>query len=243
MFNFAIGHQSLPADFVYEAVKAVLDNNAQLRQAIAAGAETVPENATKNTFLPFHPGAARYYREKGIAIPDLAHRRLMAPGRALGAAAVHGMVVAPDAAGCGGGVWQADVPQEGAPCGPRPLAAEAACPAGAAGVCCACRPAAVAMPRAGRPAEERAMPTAAVCGRRAARDASLPPCRGWPGRRAPGRRGRSASSCPSARRVERHPGPAAGRSAAAAPRPASGGGEPRRRGRNDRRSGAGAGPA
>ncbi|MFN6955317.1 MAG: TAXI family TRAP transporter solute-binding subunit [Acetobacteraceae bacterium] len=70
MFNFAIGHQSLDAGFVYELVKAVLDNNAQLRQAIAAGAETVAENAVKNTFLPFHPGAVRYYREKGIAIPD-----------------------------------------------------------------------------------------------------------------------------------------------------------------------------
>jgi TRAP transporter TAXI family solute receptor len=70
MFNFAIGHQSLDAGFVYELVKAVLDNNAQLRQAIAAGAETVAENAVKNTFLPFHPGAVRYYRERGIAIPD-----------------------------------------------------------------------------------------------------------------------------------------------------------------------------
>ena len=70
MFNFAIGHQSLDAGFVYELVKAVLDNNAQLRQAIAAGAETVAENATKNGFLPFHPGAVRYFRERGIAIPD-----------------------------------------------------------------------------------------------------------------------------------------------------------------------------
>ena len=70
MFNFAIGHQSLDAGFVYELVKAVLDNNAQLRQAIAAGAETVAANAVKNTFLPFHPGAVRYYREKGITIPD-----------------------------------------------------------------------------------------------------------------------------------------------------------------------------
>ena len=70
MFNFAIAHQSLDAGFVYELVKAVLDNNAQLRQAIAAGAETLAENATKNTFLPFHPGAVRYYREKGISIPD-----------------------------------------------------------------------------------------------------------------------------------------------------------------------------
>jgi TRAP transporter TAXI family solute receptor len=70
MFNFAVGHQSLDEGFVYELVKAVLDNNAQLRQAIAAGAETVAANATKNTFLPFHPGAVRYYRERGIAIPD-----------------------------------------------------------------------------------------------------------------------------------------------------------------------------
>jgi TRAP transporter TAXI family solute receptor len=70
MFNFAIGHHSLDAGFVYELVKAVLDNNAQLRQAVAAGAETVAENAVKNSFLPFHPGAVRYYRERGIAIPD-----------------------------------------------------------------------------------------------------------------------------------------------------------------------------
>ena len=70
MFNFAIGHQSLDAGFVYELMKAVLDNNAQLRQAIAAGAETVAENAAKNSFLPFHPGAVRYFRERGITIPD-----------------------------------------------------------------------------------------------------------------------------------------------------------------------------
>jgi TRAP-type uncharacterized transport system substrate-binding protein len=33
-------------------------------------AETVVQNVDKNTFLPFHPGAARYYREIGIKIPD-----------------------------------------------------------------------------------------------------------------------------------------------------------------------------
>jgi TRAP transporter TAXI family solute receptor len=70
MFNFAIGHKSLPEDFVYEAVKAVLGQNAQLKQAIAAGAETLASNASKNTFLPYHPGAARYLREAGQTIPD-----------------------------------------------------------------------------------------------------------------------------------------------------------------------------
>jgi hypothetical protein len=70
MFNFAIGHKSLPEDLVYEAVKAVLGQNAKLTQVISAGAATVAANATKNTFLPYHPGAARYLREVGQNIPD-----------------------------------------------------------------------------------------------------------------------------------------------------------------------------
>ena len=70
MFNFAIGHRSLPDGLVYEMVKSVLGQNARLKQAIAAAAETVPANAAKNTFLPYHPGAAKYLREVGQAIPD-----------------------------------------------------------------------------------------------------------------------------------------------------------------------------
>lgn len=70
MFNFAIGHKSLPEDLVYEMVKSVLTQNARLKQAIAAGAETLAENAGKNTFLPYHPGAARFLREAGQTIPD-----------------------------------------------------------------------------------------------------------------------------------------------------------------------------
>jgi uncharacterized protein len=70
MFNFAIGHKSLPEDLVYEITKAVLGQNGRLRQAIAAASETLAENAGKNTFLPYHPGAARYLREVGQQIPD-----------------------------------------------------------------------------------------------------------------------------------------------------------------------------
>jgi TRAP transporter TAXI family solute receptor len=70
MFNFAIGHKSLAEDLVYEMVKSVLGQNARLRQAIAAASETLAENAGKNTFLPYHPGAARYLREVGQKIPD-----------------------------------------------------------------------------------------------------------------------------------------------------------------------------
>jgi TRAP transporter TAXI family solute receptor len=70
MYNFAIGHKSLPEDLAYEITKAVLGQNARLRQAIAAASETVASNASKNTFLPYHPGAARYLREAGQTIPD-----------------------------------------------------------------------------------------------------------------------------------------------------------------------------
>lgn len=70
MFNFAIGHRTLPEDLVYEIVKAVLTQNDRLKQAIAAGAETLASNANKNSFLPYHPGAARFMREAGQTIPD-----------------------------------------------------------------------------------------------------------------------------------------------------------------------------
>lgn len=70
VFNFAIAHKDLPDDLIYEIVKAVMDNNPRMVQGHAAAVETIPANASKNTFLPFHPGAAKYYREKGVAIPD-----------------------------------------------------------------------------------------------------------------------------------------------------------------------------
>jgi uncharacterized protein len=70
VFNFAIAHKDLPDDLVYEIVKAVMDNNQRMVQGHAAAVETVPANATKNTFLPFHPGAAKYFREKGVNIAD-----------------------------------------------------------------------------------------------------------------------------------------------------------------------------
>jgi TRAP-type uncharacterized transport system substrate-binding protein len=36
-------------------------------QASHAAAETVPANFTRNTLLPFHPGAMRWYASKATA--------------------------------------------------------------------------------------------------------------------------------------------------------------------------------
>lgn len=70
VYNFAIAHKDLPDDLVYGIVKAVMENNAKMVQGHAAAKETLPQNVSKNTFLPFHPGAVRYFREKGIKIDD-----------------------------------------------------------------------------------------------------------------------------------------------------------------------------
>ncbi len=70
VFNFAIVHKDVPEDLVYEIVKAVMENNPKMVQGHVAAKETLPQNVSKNAFLPFHPGAARYFREKGHQIPD-----------------------------------------------------------------------------------------------------------------------------------------------------------------------------
>ncbi len=69
VYNFTIGRADLPDDLVYQLVKAVHENQPRLVKAHPAASETLPQNVVKNTFLPFHPGAVRYYREIGINIP------------------------------------------------------------------------------------------------------------------------------------------------------------------------------
>jgi TRAP transporter TAXI family solute receptor len=70
MYTFAIGRDDLPDELVYQLVKAVFENQPRLVKATSAASDTLPKNAVKNTFLPFHPGAVRYYREIGINIPE-----------------------------------------------------------------------------------------------------------------------------------------------------------------------------
>jgi uncharacterized protein len=70
VYNFAIARTDLPDELVYQLVKAVFDNQPRLLKAHPTASETIPQNVEKNTFLPFHPGAVRYYREIGIKIPE-----------------------------------------------------------------------------------------------------------------------------------------------------------------------------
>lgn len=69
LFNFAIAHKDVPEDLVYAVVKAVLENNPAMVKGHKAAVETLTANWNRNTFLPFHPGAVRYLKEKGLNVP------------------------------------------------------------------------------------------------------------------------------------------------------------------------------
>ncbi len=64
--NFLIVRADLDEKTVYEITKAMFENLDRLVQAHAAAKGIKLENATKGLPVPLHPGAAKYYREKGI---------------------------------------------------------------------------------------------------------------------------------------------------------------------------------
>lgn len=64
LYNFAVGSEKLPDDLAYAILAAVFDNHDELMQAHPAAAETGPANFTRNTVLPFHGGAAKWFNQK-----------------------------------------------------------------------------------------------------------------------------------------------------------------------------------
>ena len=70
LYNFAVASKSLPDDLVYSIVKAFYANHDRMVAAHPSARDSVVANLNRNQFLPFHPGAVRYYREIGVEIPD-----------------------------------------------------------------------------------------------------------------------------------------------------------------------------
>lgn len=73
LYNFAVARPDLPPTLVEAIVKTVFDNNDVLVEAHPAAASTIPSNFTRNTFLPYHPGAAQYYgatATSGVMLSD-----------------------------------------------------------------------------------------------------------------------------------------------------------------------------
>jgi TRAP transporter TAXI family solute receptor len=73
LYNFAVTHSALPDDLVYAITEVVFTSNDEMMQIHHAAADTIPRNFARNTILPFHGGAARWYRNKsasGVVLGD-----------------------------------------------------------------------------------------------------------------------------------------------------------------------------
>jgi TRAP transporter TAXI family solute receptor len=68
LYNFAIANKEMPDALAYTITRTILENNPTMLRAHAAARDTVAANASRNTVLTFHPGAVRYYKEKGIKL-------------------------------------------------------------------------------------------------------------------------------------------------------------------------------
>ena len=53
---------------VYNLTRAIFDHTAEIAAENGKGAELSIENATSGMTAPFHPGAARYFAEKGVTV-------------------------------------------------------------------------------------------------------------------------------------------------------------------------------
>jgi len=64
--NFLVTRADLKDDEVYAITKAIYENLPELAAAHSAAKGIKPENAMKGSPVPFHPGAEKYFKEKGI---------------------------------------------------------------------------------------------------------------------------------------------------------------------------------
>lgn len=64
--NLLMTRANLPDDTIYAMTKAMFENLPELVAAHAAARDISLESAAKGSPVPLHPGAERYYREKGV---------------------------------------------------------------------------------------------------------------------------------------------------------------------------------
>ncbi|RJR23815.1 MAG: TAXI family TRAP transporter solute-binding subunit [Desulfobacteraceae bacterium] len=68
-WNMFVCPESTPADLAYKATKVLFENVQTLHSSVKAAKDTNPEATAKfvgKTAIPFHPGAVKYFKEKGL---------------------------------------------------------------------------------------------------------------------------------------------------------------------------------
>jgi TRAP-type uncharacterized transport system substrate-binding protein len=68
-----ITHKDQAADFIYEVVKTTMENREILEKTHPSAKETLIENAPFIASIPLHPGAIKYFVEKGVKFPPEAY--------------------------------------------------------------------------------------------------------------------------------------------------------------------------
>ncbi|MNP22654.1 hypothetical protein D3C76_1153350 [compost metagenome] len=64
--NILVTHEGVSDDLAYQMTRQMFDNLPRLVTAHAAAKDISLENAAKNLPIPLHPGAERFYKEKGL---------------------------------------------------------------------------------------------------------------------------------------------------------------------------------
>jgi len=64
--NLLVTHEKVSTDVVYEMTRGIFENLERLGNSHAAARQIKLENAVKGLPIPLHPGAEKYYREKGL---------------------------------------------------------------------------------------------------------------------------------------------------------------------------------
>lgn len=64
-----IARNDVADDTIYNFVKGIFDNQEDITAGHAKGAELSLETAVSGIDIPFHPGAAQYFEEMGVAMP------------------------------------------------------------------------------------------------------------------------------------------------------------------------------
>lgn len=64
--TIVITHKDTDPDLVYKVTKAILEHTQELGEMHRAGKKYALPGSVKNIPIPLHPGAIRYYKEKGI---------------------------------------------------------------------------------------------------------------------------------------------------------------------------------
>jgi TRAP transporter TAXI family solute receptor len=64
-------NKDMPEELAYRLCKIFWDNLGEIQTLGAFGKYIMLENALKEVTIPLHPGCARYYKERGMTIPEL----------------------------------------------------------------------------------------------------------------------------------------------------------------------------